>query len=57
VLHFSCCRQGLLEPPKPKVKLSNLYRVLAQEVRMRLLRASAASMPSLLQQINTQYEI
>ena len=27
-------RQGLLEPAKPKVKLSNLYRVLGEQVRV-----------------------
>jgi hypothetical protein len=24
------CRQGLLEPPKPKIKISNMYRVLTE---------------------------
>jgi hypothetical protein len=28
---FPYCRQGLLEPPKPKVKISNLMRVLGEE--------------------------
>jgi len=25
------CRQGLLEAPKPKVKIANLYRVLGEQ--------------------------
>ena len=28
------CRQGLLEPPKPKVKISNLMRVLGEQATL-----------------------
>lgn len=31
---ITVCRQGLLEPPKPKVKISNLMRVLGEEATL-----------------------
>ena len=51
-------RQGLLDPPKPKVKLSNLMRVLGTEaildpsamekqVREQMAERSAVSLPCL----------